>query len=239
MGATGDFSWWNIVPTLVGGVLSTTSAVGMFVLAQRQDRKKRAAERKSLAAMLAYAGLMKLMKTGNSLIVLARHIDQQFDEAREEGRIEEEPASIVKPILGAPVTIEDVTAEEAGFLAKTDAELISLIWEIQQRARNNDLMVETYNKFRQEYDLFLESKADGIKEIEGSVASYSLSGNDAKIAHMRIGKLNQIIVPLIAALDEDRKSIVTVIERYVAVAVESFGDDFPAKKIEWKDLGKC
>lgn len=124
-------------------------------------------------------------------------------------------------------------------MAKTDAELISLIWEIQQRARNNDLMVETYNKFRQEYDLFLESKADGIKEIEGSVASYSLSGNDAKIAHMRIGKLNQIIVPLIAALDEDRKSIVTVIERYVAVAVESFGDDFPAKKIEWKDLGKC
>jgi hypothetical protein len=209
----------------------------MFFLAQRHDRRKRAADRKSLLAMQAYAGLQKLMKTADSLIVLARHIDQQFDEARQLGRIEQEPASIVKPILGAPVTIEDVTAEEASFLAKADPELISLIWEIQQRARNNDLIVKTYNQTRQDYDLFLESKADAIKEIEGSVASYSLAGNDAKIAHMRLGKLNQIIVPLIAALDEDRKSIVTVVERYAAVAVKTFGDDFPAMKIEWKDLG--
>ena len=224
--------WEKILPSLIGGGISAVTAVIMFSLAQWIDSRKRAAERKRSAAHDAYGGLLKLVRSGDSIENLARHIDKQIKDAHELNRDFSDIAAIIQPILGASILVEDLTAQETRFLTKSDGEFLSRIWEIQQRARNNDVIAAEYSKFRLAYDAFIETKAPSITAIEGATLSVSLEGDDAKIATIKLGRLNQIIVPLIASLDEDRKTIVTVIDEYIAFARSAFGDDFPAKKFE-------
>jgi hypothetical protein len=232
-----DFSWWNVVPTLVGGGISIATALLVFGLNQRSDRVKRDEERKKSDAMSAFVGLQKLMRTLESIENLARHIDRQFIEAIEVGDGNQEPASIVKPIIGASIIVEDLTAQESLFLAKSNGDLISHIWEIQQRARNNDFIVQEYNKSRLEFDEFMTARATKITISEGTRISVEAAKEDAPHFEMRFGRLNQIVVPLIEALEEDRITIPRIIDQYIQIARETFGDRFPAKKVEIRKRG--
>jgi hypothetical protein len=232
-----DFSWWSVVPTLVGGGISIATAILMFNLNQRTERSKREREKLKSDAMSAFVGLQKLMRTLESIENLARHIDRQFVEAREVGDDGGEPASIVKPIIGAPIVVEDLTAQEGVFLAKKNGELISRIWEIQQRARNNDFIVAEYNRQRLAFDDYLAAKATKITIVDGTRISAECESGDIPQIEMRFGRLNQIVVPLVEALEEDRRTIPTVIDEYIAVAREVFGDSFPAKSVEIRKVG--
>ena len=220
--------------TVTGGLVALLTSIVMLWISHRNDSNFKEVERRNLAAMGAYAGLHRLMKTANSIQSLANHIDRQFEEARKSGHVEQDPATFIMPIIGASVVVEDLTAEETVFLLKSkDAGLMAEIWEIQQRARNNDVVVEQYNKFHMEFTEFLETHPDTILAYHGSVVSAEVKGDDAKVLSLKLGRLNTLIVPLIENLEEDRKKVREVVERYISEAQDICGKDFPVKKVDW------
>lgn len=231
--------WDTLIPTLVGGAISAVTAVCMFFVAKQDEHRRREKEVRIEAATNAYVGFSKLLATANSIENLARHIDSQFEEANEQVRSVPDTAALIKPIIGARAKIEFLSATETAFLLKKNAELLSRIWEIQQRAESNDRVLETYNDLRTNFDSFLEERATDLSDLEGSVLSAKLQGRDGKVAKLRLAKLNTTIVPLIDALEEDRVTVKTVVNDYLDAARAYFGDDFPAKKIEWKDKRTC
>ncbi len=233
-----EFSWWSVVPTLVGGGISILTAVLMFGIGQATERRKRKEEKKKSDALDAFIGLQKLMRTLEATENLARHIDRQFIEAHKSGDDLNDPASIVKPILGAPIMIEDLTAQEVLFLVRGNEDLMSKIWEIQQRARNNDVIRSEYNRLRFAFDDFLESSAKEIRLLEGSRISASCGPSDVVRMEMRLGRLNQVIVPLVETLEKDRAAIPEVINKYIVAAREVYGDHFPVTGVEKIGRGK-
>jgi hypothetical protein len=52
------------------------------------------------------------------------------------------------------------------------------------------------------------------------------------------GQLNQMIIPLVIALEEDRISVHDIVNEYIEAARKEFGDDFPAKSIELRKSQK-
>jgi hypothetical protein len=209
----------------------------MFALNQRTERSKREEEKKKADAMSAFVGLQKLMRTFESIENLARHIDKQFLEAHEAGEESKEPAAIVKPIIGAPIVVEDLTAQETVFLAKKNGELIAQIWEIQQRARNNDYIVSEYNRHRLAFDDYLAAKATKVTILDGTKISAECPSEEIPQIEMRFGRLNQIVVPLVEAVEEDRVTIKTITGEYIRIAKEIFGERFPAKGVEIRKRG--
>ena len=226
--------WSGILPVLVGGGISLLTSVVMLGLSIRLERRKTERLNKKEEALNAFLGLNKLMQTLNSIENLGRHIDREFNRSADEASMVE-AASILRPIIGAEPVIEDVSAKEMLFLASSDGELPAAISEIQQRARNNRTVVEEYNKLRILHDTFLENHCQAIEDIEGSQMTYTLSGKDAIVASIKIGRMNQLIAALIEAVEEDRTTIQRVTEAYVLKAVEKFGSDFPVKRLEKRE----
>ena len=222
----------SFASAVLGGVISLGTSFAVLRSTQRSEAKKLLVEQKRLAGFDAYIGLQKLMKSLNSIENLARHLDKQIKDATADGKIVIDTAAAISPIVGAASVIDDLTAHETAFLVKTDGELLARIWEIQQRARNNEFISQRYSELRADYDDFIASKSHGIKRIDGSMLSVELEGEEAKVALLTMSRLNQIIVPLFVALDEDRKAIVAVIDEYISAARQEFGDGFPAKKLE-------
>ena len=231
-----EFSWWTIVPTLVGGGISLVTTLFVQSRARGAEERRKTRDAKRLAAYDAYLALMKLVKTFEAIENLARHYDSLMDEAKAEGRGGGEPCDIYKALVGAGHRIDEVTAAEFFFLAAKHGELVRRIGEIQQRAINNVVLSQEYSRSRAEFDHFLLSVISEETVIDDSTISLKTSGEIKKKLDFQKGKLNQIIVPLIESLEEDRKSFNAIISDFIAAARTEFGNDFPFKGIEMRSL---
>jgi hypothetical protein len=231
-----EFNWWSLLPTLVGtvvgGGISLTSTLFMQSRAQRIETAKKNREAQKAAANQAFFALTKLVRTSESIENLARHFDAQLNEAREEGRENYQPYDIYKAVLGAPHHFEDVSAAETLFLTKGNGELIARIGEIQQRARNNEPLALEYSNARRKLDAFMLEHISETTTLNGSRLMIEVDSRLKTKVDVLQGQLNQMIVPLIVALGEDRKSVIQIIKEFVGVARSQFGDDFPSKGIE-------
>ena len=238
MGA--EFSWWSLFPPLVGAVVgggvSLTSTLFMQSRAQKLESAKKDREAKRLAGNLAYFALAKLVGTFEAIENLARHFDQQFKEAEAEGRGASQPYDIYKAIVGAPHVIDVVSANEILFLAKGHGEMIARIGEIQQRARNDEVVAREYSSARRNLDSFMLNYISPTTILDGSRMAVQADATTKTKVDVLQGQLNQIIVPLIVALEEDRNSIVLLVNEYIKIAQSTFGDDFPAKGFEVRGI---
>lgn len=224
--------WSTIIPNLVGGAITAGTAGLLFYIAHVRDSANKRAERRKTDAMAAFSGLQKLSKAANYIGNLDKHINDLFIRAHEEGSYVSDPASLIVPIILAPAVIEDLTPSESKFLVDRDGEFLARAFEIQERARVIESIVSQYNRMRMEYDEFLETKAHGIKEINGSVLSIELNGADALVANLRMGRLNQLATALVVALDTDKAIVVEICTEYVRRAREKYGEDFPVVSFE-------
>ncbi|MCZ8333360.1 MAG: hypothetical protein O9328_03770 [Rhodobacteraceae bacterium] len=232
-----EFSWLAVVPSLVGGGISAVTAVLMFSLAQRVDRKKRESDAKKLSAVKAFSALQKIMHIANINENLARQIDREFKDASETREIHQvDPAHVVRPLIGAPHDVERITPEEILFLAKSgNGDLIAEIWEIQQRTLNNDHLVKYFNELKTDYADFMESCAESVQEMRPEGATLELKGTQVFRAVSKTGRMNTVLVGLVSNLESDRVQSKSVVERFLSAAVAEFGSDFPAKTVEWKE----
>jgi hypothetical protein len=230
-----EFSWLNVVPTLVGGAISIVTTFAVLTINQRLDRQKKARESNAKNAFHAYAGLQKFLKTAQAIISLDNHLTREFKEAQTDRIENDDPGNLVRPILHSPIPIIDLSVEEIFFLAKSGhANLILEMDELQQRARNNYAIVAMFNEAKAEYSRFLETKTHAIAGISSTSASYGLEGDDALTAIQKVANLNTLLGALIPALDEDIPRVKRVVASFVELAVKEFGADFPKTKVEWK-----
>ena len=228
--------WSSLIPTLVGAGLSILTTAIVFTLTQNASRNRDKAEFKREAAQNAYVGLQKLMCTANCILGLKKHFDAEFESAREQGLETEEPAHIIRQVVGDSGTVEAVTAVESSFLAELKQfELISNIWQIESRARSSIKSADSINILKKEYDDFLMAVGAHARLHEGAVANIQLEGDNARVAHMHISKLNSVIGPLLQHLEEDSESVKVVVNDYVKAAKEHFGDKFPMTDVKWMD----
>ena len=228
--------WRTVYAVLFGGGISLMTSLAVLFVSNMITSKSNEKKEKGAEAIRAFQGMHKLMQTANALISLDRLIDGQFKKAQDDGiDIENvDPSSIITQVVGAPNKIEKLAVTEMIFLTRSDDQnLISDVWEIQQRAMNYDHTIDEYNRRRNDYDNFLETKVSGMSGFNGTVVSYDLSGDDAKIALVKVGQLNNLIGQIIKDIDEDKTQIVQVCERFLNKAISEFGDDFPMKTIEW------
>jgi len=212
------------------------SSVTVFSLAEWTERKKRDRERKIGQATDAFIGLQKLMSSLNLVENIARHIDREFRSAETDGMGVVEPAAIVRPIVGADREIEQLHAKEFAFLIDESGTLASLVSEIQDRCMNTLAAIKTFNDLKADYDRFSEEHAE-VKEVVGETASMHFDGRNSMIAQLKVGRMNLLLNDIISSLEEDRNQVKEVTEAFIAKAVEVFGDDFPAKKLEMRTNG--
>jgi hypothetical protein len=230
-----QFSWWNIVPSLVGGLMSAASAVGMFYLAQRTERKKREAEGRRKSAQAAFEGFWKLRAIAAGQINLNREITDQYIEARLSGAEDLLPANKVLGLLGAPNGYEHLAASEYLFLInQRKAELIAEIDLVVRRAMNNEVSTQKYNELRIDFEEFIVKNADLVVPHTGTRASVELKGIAGSIADIKISRLNNLLGQIEEHLDEDCKNSKKVVEDFLMAARAEFGEDFPKFKFKWE-----
>jgi hypothetical protein len=228
--------WKTVFAVLFGGGISLVTSLAVLYVSNMISRRSYEKKEKEAEALRAFQGMHKLMQTANAILSLDRLIDKQFKNAHSD-RIDitkADPSSIIKQIIGAPNMIEQLVVSEVVFLTKSDdQELISDVWEIQQRAMNYDHTVDEYNRRRNEYDSFLKTKAPKMSELTGTIVTYDPTGDDAKIELLKVGQLNNLIGQIINDIEEDKARIIKVCERFLEKAILEFGSDFPMKTIEW------
>jgi hypothetical protein len=221
-----------MVGALVGGSISLASTLFMQGRAQKLEAAKKEREGKKAAGQRAFFGLMKLVGTFESIENLARHFDKQLEEARGDGRGNLEPYDIYRATVGAPHEIFSLAPEEILFLAKDHGELIARIGEIQQRARNDEAIAREYSTSRRNLETIMLQHVSKSSAVDGPMLEMSIDQSLKVKVDVLQGQLNQMIVPLIIALEEDRKSSLEVIDDYIKIARSEFGEDFPGKRLE-------
>ncbi len=234
MGGGLDFTWWNIVPTLVGGAISLVTAITMFSFAQSVERKKRQAEKKSEEATSAFVGFRKLVVVAEALGNLDRELDNAFSHAENIGLENSEPCDKVRGLVGLSNRLEPLVAKELLFLNKAKrSELINEIDLIVHRALNTEESIRRYGELRTEAQLFMEQHSEIVENPTDNVGSFQLSGKSGAIFKLKRQGLNDLLSQIQTHLKSDNESARKATDEYIVIARKYFGNDFPEFSFEW------
>ena len=226
--------WWAFVSTLVGAGVSIVTSLAVFGFTLWTESRKVKAETKTKDAFSAFRGFQKLVQIANDLTNTQRHIDEAFKEASEHGLEEADPYIKVNPLVGAKVVLEPPRIEEMFFLV--DAKLTHVMGEIDlmyRRALNTEAVVEKFNTMKLEFGQFLEARTKKIEGLDGTRVAFELVGQDAKVAELRGGAMNNLLGQLLEHLEKDCSEAKRLAETFLKAAQEHFGPDFPKVKLEW------
>jgi hypothetical protein len=236
MGLPPEFSWWNVIPTLVGGAISIATTAILFSANQRVERKKRAIESRKSEALRAFKGFWKLRNVANGLMNLELQIAQSYREADESGMEDALPFSKVKAFVGALEDYELLEIEEVVFLSRQkNIALLNDIELIVRRARTIEVVVIKYNDMKASFEEFIESHAEEIEVLDEPIVGSKLKGRLGVIAHLRECSGNNLLGQLQELLESDCKESKRVTEAYLEAAEKEFGEDFPKFKFVWTD----
>lgn len=229
-----EFSWLSVVPTLVGGGISLVTALCMFGLAQRIERRRRAIEREQEGAANAFIGFWKIKSAAEMLLNLQREIRDAFAMAANKGLEGSEPCQIVRGRVGATIDIKFLEAKEMMFLSKEKrSELLAEVDLVIHRAKNLDATMRKYTELRESLQVFLETNSDKVGDASGSVSDFALSGKNAAVAKLKIKSLNEILEQVKEMLQKDTIAAKRATEEYLHVARTHFGASFPQFQFKW------
>jgi hypothetical protein len=150
---TGGFTWWNIVPTLIGGTLSAgAGALTSYLLARRasrevlrRDQDVRDQDRRSATMR----GSIKLQIMTNGTETLHRAIDQMVKAADADGRANEALHVKVFPLAGHTVAPVKFDADEISvFLAAKDDDFVNALLLQGERYTTLQVACEQYSTRR-------------------------------------------------------------------------------------------
>ena len=229
------FTWWSVVPTLVGGGISALTTAIMFRLNQNSEAQKREVEGNRTAALRAFAGLNKFLHTVNLIENLRRFIDFSYNEASTENLPDQTPHETIGEIDFADFDFESVLPNEIAFLGANaeTRELTNLIWEGQLQARQILAVVTRYNQELRDFWKFKESIILNRPPNDEIVDSIKLSSPEKAAFDNRAGTMNRLISKILEYLEGYCPKYRDVMEKFLAAAVAEFGDDLPMKKIVW------
>ena len=229
-----EFSWWNVVPTLVGGAISLATTYLMFNKTQSTEREKREKENKKRLALSAFNGFRKLLEVSNGLENIKLHIDEGFEAAEKNGGLDLDPYIKILPFVGARGIYKDLVSEELFFLTKLkNSELISELDVIIRRARNNEVVIEKYSELRQDINSFLETRIGTDTSADGTLVSGTIATSDKVVLDLRGGLLNNVLGTLMEHLEADCVKARKICSEYLEAAQAEYQDDFPKIKLEW------
>lgn len=228
-----EFSWWSVVPTLVGGGISLATTFLMFGVAQSVDRSKRAKERKKEEAVTAFVGFWNLKALAEFLGNIDRELDEAFAQAGDEV-VHLEPSDIIKGFLSADEVFPEFSIKELMFLSRQkQTQMIADVDLLLKRARNVEATIKKYTALREGVEAMLEDRASKIVETDAGRSQATLSGRDAVVVNLRRGNLNQILGGLHVLLERDVPESKRLTETYLELARKEYGSDFPDFKLEW------
>lgn len=226
--------WATFLATLVGAGVSIATSLCVFGFTSWIEARRRADREKKAHAFQAFRGLQKLISIANDLTNVQRHLNEAFDEAREHGLEDAEPFVKVKPIIGAELALHALVAEEMFFLVdQKHSHVMGEIELIFHRALNVRAVVEQFNRMRLEFGQFLESRTKAVAALDGTRVAFELEGNDAKLADLRGGAMNNLLGQLMEHLDRDCVEAKRLAELFHDLAQTHFNDAFPKVKLEW------
>ena len=229
-----DFNWWNVIPTVAGGLISIATTVVMFNVGQISERRKKAIEKRKADAFSAFSGFHKLLAIANNPGNITIHIDEIFTDAQKKGAGDLELYQKFTPLVGASREYLSVSMNELYFLAEVKAsKLMGDIDLIYHRARNIDATLNIINKLKIDFLKFAEERGKSIElPIDGQMA-VTMSSHDANLANMRADVLQRMLGDFMELLERDYPESKRVCEAFLATAQKHFGDDFPKVKLEW------
>lgn len=222
--------WSTLIPTIVGGLIAATSSVCMFGLAQRKAHQIRERERKTERAEAALMGLEKLTKTANSIGNLKAYINKELAKEDPDNPAEFR-AQLIHPTVNLPREIVDVSAFEMSFLAQKNTTLITKIWEVQYQARNIEYGFSEYNRRRFGFNEFIEDNGQELRVGKGYTVDYQLPDQLSPVGNLRQQQLDLMILGIKAALEKYEPTIDRIIQKYVEIAFDEFGEEFPVTRI--------
>jgi hypothetical protein len=209
MAAT-EFSWWNIVPTVVGAGISIITTVIMFGVSERNERKKRKADSILKLEAFAFSAQTKL----SSILAWYRAVSRSLEVASSE-----ELNSIVAP----QSQVTEFSSDEL-FVAMKSGD-VSLVGKLAAAHGNYMTAFELLHRF--------ETKIVSIQSFaDASALDRSSSDDSAKfIIHgFHSGALRQEAIRFRNELNESTKQGITEI-REVAEMLYTAANSIPDVKL--------
>ena len=227
--------WPAFISTIIGAGVSILTSLAVFGFTSWLEARRKKAEEKKRSAFLAFSGFQKLVRFVNEVKNIDLYIDKAFKDAVEVGLEEAEPFQKIQQLLGAKVAIEPVKIEEMFFLI--DLKLSHVMAEIDimyRRVLNTEAVVAQFNSMKLEFSNFVEVKMQRIQPGEGTRVAFDLIGNDAKLAQLKGGAMNNLIGQLLEHLERDCIEAKRLAEVFLNAAQTYFDVDFPKVKITWE-----
>jgi hypothetical protein len=230
------FTWWSVVPTLVGAGISLFTTVVMFSVARFLDRREKLSTSRKKSALDAFLAFDKLQRAAAITINLSNTIDDEYREAHARGIDESrEPHEFVRSLVFASDTPINIEISECLFLAKgNNLEFFAEICTFLRRVRTTEALVLQFNLEKQRFHDFLESLPHAVEGNTAVSTTYGLAGDDAKKAIPRVGRLNNILGMLIEGLEADKTTAKSLVEKYHKIAAVEFTTNWRVKSIAWK-----
>ena len=220
----------------MGGAISLATTATLFLVNQFVENRKRLASKKEQLALDAYFGLTKILLAAEIIENFGRHIDAEFKRAQSEKRMHLETALNVRQLAFAASQIEGLMPSETIFLIKgKQGDPASKCNLLIRRARNHQANLLTYNERHRDYKIFCENNADKAVSSDSIGLILDLAGKDHLVARSKVGIMNFVIGSVIDQIETDRKEFPILIENFVKVAPEEFGDSFPSNGVEWSE----
>ncbi|UWP93157.1 hypothetical protein K3X13_04765 [Aliiroseovarius crassostreae] len=214
--------------TLLGAGISTATALIVFTLNQKSERKKRDEERKRLEAGNAISGHIKLTQWANLLANIQSHIDRFYEEASQDDLQVYEPYQIVGPTAGLFLEPERLKAEEFAFLiSEKESELISNMLLVEARASNTHHLLNEYSKQRLAFEEWLENLPGFKRELVGRISKESIPIEHKTNWDLRIAQLNVILGNIIENIEDDILLAENTTNEFARIAHHRFDDHFP------------
>lgn len=218
-----SFDWSSLISTVVGGGVTLIASLVVFYISNRAEKGRREQERNVISANNARTGFIKLIRWANLVANIDKHLNNFFDEAKEERHWSEEAYRIVGPSAGTFTMPERLKAEEYSFLLSEEhSELLSEIQMVEERAININHLFEKYSTEFKEYNDWLHGLPGMHRELSGPIAKTEIPIAYKSQEDERGAQLNRLLAGIMEHLDDDMASAAEAATEFGKIAYEKF-----------------
>lgn len=202
---SGDtFSWYSIVPTLVGAGASIATTAVMFSINRSIDQKQKEKSRQLQDNAKAFSCAVKLMQIRAWHRVIKRAVDECFDETEVGAAADMDPGLKVVPLVGPTHLIEAFTSEELAIVLQSSGQ--TLVLELLNMRSNYEVafeVVKEFNKIRSDFSSYASAQARSGSFLDGQHQQLDFDPKEQHKLEARIGLLNQILSEIISSGETD------------------------------------
>lgn len=222
--ATQLVNYWDLVPAVVGGVIGALAGgIPAWLLAKRQsdetlrrDREQRVENQKALA----FSVVVKLLHIINSTVSLNNHLKSCLALRDDPAHAHMEPWQVLVPMIGHTDegSIRFTAEEMAVFAAANEYDFMQDMMLLAVRHSSSLATFHEYCVMRNEFRTIGPKPTD----FNGQIGGGWLSPEEVDSFKPYTIPMNNVVVGLEAALDEDERLARSVAERFGPVTAKYF-----------------